>query len=67
MSRLDIPRASSVSTSVPREVSWWALGVSAWLSPRTMADALRASNALSPRLTSRIARISDEVSTSLTM
>ena len=66
MSRVDIPRASSRSTSLSRDVGCRALGVSAWFSPRTMAEALRASNALSPRLTSRIARISAEVSTSLT-
>ena len=35
-------------------------------SERTIADALRASNALSPRETARMARTSSVVSTSLT-
>jgi hypothetical protein len=66
IARLDSPRASSRSTSSSRSVSRSRSGRPPPDSERTMADALRASNALSPRDTARMARTSSVVSTSLT-
>src|SRR6185295_11126098 len=65
IARFDNPRASSRSTSSSRSVRPSRPGTSPD-SDRTIADALWASNALSPRETARIARTGSVVSTSLT-
>ena len=65
IARFDSPRARSRSTSSSRSVSPSRSGTPPE-SDRTIAEALCASNALSPRETARTARTSSVVSTSFT-